>query len=43
MPAFRPVASPFFAFGKKKLMFAIDELKFAPPNPQSSARMRSVG
>ncbi|MNN21829.1 hypothetical protein D3C81_1351640 [compost metagenome] len=43
MPAFRPVASPLRAFGKKKLMFAIDELKLAPPSPHSRASTSSVG
>jgi hypothetical protein len=43
MPAFMPVAKPFFAFGKKKLIFAMDELKFAPPRPHKSASTSSVG
>ncbi|MCY1232876.1 hypothetical protein D9M72_453910 [compost metagenome] len=43
MPAFSPVARPFFALGKKKLILAIDELKLAPPSPHSSASTSSVG
>ncbi len=43
MPAFSPVASPFFCLGKKKLMLAIDELKLPPPRPHSSASTSRVG
>ena len=43
MPAFRPVARPFFSFGKKKLMLAMLELKLPPPRPHNSASTSSVG
>ncbi len=36
-PAFSPNARPCCFLGKKKLMFDIDEAKFPPPNPESSA------
>ena len=41
-PAFSPSAVPCCAFGKKKLMFDIDEAKFPPPKPQSSEMTRKV-
>ena len=43
IPAFSPVARPFFSLGKKKLMLAMLELKLPPPRPHSSARISSVG
>ena len=43
MPAFKPVARPFFSLGKKKLMLAMLELKLPPPRPHSSARISKVG
>ena len=36
-PALRPNAVPFCALGKKKLILAIDEAKFPPPNPHNNA------
>ncbi|MNR50492.1 hypothetical protein D3C85_1700160 [compost metagenome] len=41
-PAFMPSAVPFSAFGKKKLMLDIEELKLPPPKPHSSARISMV-
>ena len=43
MPALSPVASPFFDFGKKKLILAMLELKLPPPRPHNSASASSVG
>src|SRR3546814_7486117 len=43
MPAFMPVAKPFFSLGKKKLMLAMLELKLPPPKPHNSASTSSVG
>src|SRR5690606_13219680 len=36
-PAFNPSAKPCCFFGKKKLIFDIDEAKLPPPIPDSSA------
>ena len=41
-PALSAIALPFCAFGKKKLMFDIDEAKLPPPKPQSSASTRKM-
>ncbi|MNC75562.1 hypothetical protein D3C75_1271180 [compost metagenome] len=38
-PPFNPSAPPCFAFGKKKLMFAMLEAKLAPAKPHNSAIM----
>ena len=35
--ALRPSAAPFFEFGKKKLMFAIELAKLPPPKPAVAA------
>src|SRR5690606_17259822 len=43
MPAFNPVARPFFDLGKKKLILAILELKLPPPSPHKSASTSNVG
>ncbi len=37
-PAFSPSDKPCILFGKKKLMFDIDEAKAPPPTPDSAAR-----
>ena len=42
MPAFKPVAKPFLALGKKKLMLAMLELKLPPPKPHSKASTSNV-
>ena len=41
-PPLIPSALPCFSFGKKKLMFAILEAKFAPAKPHNSAMMMNV-
>src|SRR5689334_18781053 len=41
-PALTPRAEPLRSFGKKKLMFAIDELKLPPPKPHRSASVNIV-
>jgi hypothetical protein len=44
-PAFSPSAEPLHSFGKKKLMFAMLELKLPPPRPHrtASASMTQFG
>ena len=41
-PALSASALPFSAFGKKKLMFAIEEAKLPPPKPHNSANDRKM-
>ena len=41
-PAFSPIAVPFSAFGKKKLMLAMLDEKLAPPKPHNSASSSMV-
>ena len=38
-PALMPSAVPFSAFGKKKLILLMDELKFALPKPHNKAQI----
>jgi hypothetical protein len=41
-PALSASALPFSALGKKNEMFAIDDAKFPPPRPHSSASVRNT-